>query len=58
MKMSQFRPVLQRNLPKHNSNLRVKKPGARIKLAFQEIYFLTTYNHIQRGGAVRLCEVR
>ena len=37
MKMSQFRPVLQRNLPKYNSNLRVKKPGARIKVAFQEI---------------------
>ena len=37
MKMSQLRPVLQRNLAKHNSNLRVKKQGARIKLAFQEI---------------------
>ena len=35
--MSQFRPVLQINLPKHNSNVRVKKPGARIKLAFQKI---------------------
>ena len=37
MKMSQFRPVLQRNLSKHNRNLHVKKPGARIKLTFQEI---------------------